>query len=809
VNVRFLSFGVAVSSFATIALELALTRIYSVTMYYHFAYMVISLALLGLAISGVVIYLLPKVFLPERTGGFAALFMLLFAVSSLWALSSALDNPISVQNWKDNTGKIVNIYFPAGLPFLCSGFALSLAIAWSKEKIGRVYAFDLIGAAFGCVFLIPVLPLLGGPGAIVMVGAIGAAGAALLALSTAGKQKHILAAVSGGLALFLAFLAITEPTAHRFGLARNPDKFLGRNTVLFEKWNALSQITVARADSDHNWIYIDADAATRLWSGDIQGQGYVAPRRFGEVRVAALVYALRHDGTALIIGPGGGTDVISALYRGAPHVVGVEVNPIIVNSIMHGEYAGYSGHLYDNPRVEVHVDEGRSYVRRSEGGYASIQATLVDTWAASSSGAFTLSENNLYTVEAFVEFLQHLRPDGVLTVTRWYDRGSPREFLRLVSLARAALEKSGVAPADAYKHIVLATDNERRASLLLCRAEFTVDDLRTLVQTTTADRLTLLYAPGGGDVPRAAGDPFLASFLEAPSATEFLRKLPYDASAPTDDRPFYFYTLRPSELGSVISQMDHLEKNNLGVAILLLLLGISTALTLALVILPLALFRRQALRAPRGPKLRVLTYFLTLGFGFILVELGFMQEFVLFLGHPIYALAVVLAVLLASSGTGSALSGWGCGRFGLHGFVQRTIAALGAVLLLYALLLGHLFHALVGLVLPIRIVIAAVLVLIPGLLMGSLLPTGVRRTNLVAPELVPWAWGLNGAASVVGSILAMTLSMNYGFRASLIVGIAIYGIGMLAFPPLLDEPAPASEAVTGGDEKVVASSGAA
>jgi spermidine synthase len=791
---RLFALGVAFASFATIALELMLTRIYSVTMYYHFAYMVISLALLGLAVSGVVIYLLPRVFEDKRVPMFGAGFMLLFALGARWALDGAVQNPISLSNWQANTDKLLAIFVPAGLCFLASGFALSLAITSARDNIGRIYAYDLIGAAAGCLFVIPALPSLGGPGAILMVGAFAAAAAVLFALSsspavTARAASYGAAGLAAVICLWMAYSAATEKTERRFGLARNPEKFLGNREVLFEKWNALSQITVGPGGHDHHWIFIDADAATRLWSGEIKKGGYESPRQVGEVRVAALVYALRHDGTALIIGPGGGTDVISALYHGAPRVVGVEVNPIIVDSIMKGRFAEYSGNLYSDPRVEVLVDEGRSYIRRATEPFASIQATLIDTWAASSSGAFTLSENNLYTVEAFGEFLDHLRTDGIITVTRWYDAGAPKEFLRLVALARAALEQRGVAPADVRKHIVLATDNERRASLLLARSEFSAQDLAKVGETAVAAHLRLLYLPGPASA-NPGRDGFLASFIEAPSAKDFLGHLAYNASPPTDDKPFYFYTLRPEQMLDVLSQMTGLERNNLGVAILLLLLGVSTLLTVVLVILPLALFRRDVLRVEKGAKLRLLAYFLTLGFGFILVELGFMQQFVLFLGHPIYALAVVLSMLLLASGLGSAFSGRGMAIYGLVGFVRRAIACLAGILLLYALVLGHLFHALIGLALPLRIFIAAVLVLVPGLFMGALLPSGVRRANALSPDLVPWAWGLNGAASVVGSILAMTVSMNFGFTMALLIGISVYLLGLLALPAAKESSVP-------------------
>ncbi|HEY0709283.1 MAG TPA: hypothetical protein VGG33_20905, partial [Polyangia bacterium] len=624
----------------------------------------------------------------------------------------------------------------------------------------------------------------------------GALSAALFAWSAGdqanGKARAGVGIVGVVIAIGLFVLAAGEDQAQRFGAARNPDKFLGRRPVEFEKWNSFSQITVAPAGaSDHKWIFIDADAATRIWSGDIAKDNYVAPRRIGEVRVASLVYAIRHDRTALIIGPGGGTDVISALHHGVPKVVGVEVNPIIVNDVVKGRYAGFTGDLYRNPKVHVVVDEGRSFIRRSGETYGSIQATLVDTWAASSSGAFTLSENNIYTVEAFEEFLGRLAEGGVISVTRWYDASQPKEYLRLLAVAREALEKRGVAPTEVHRHFVLAVDNERRGTLLLGRDPLTPADVQTLADKAQEGSLRLLFAPHRPTGPQGTADgaalvahedAFLTSFLRAPSAQDFLARLPYDAGPVTDDRPFFFYNLRPADLLSLVGRLTSIEINNLGVAILLALLLASIVLTALLVLLPLIIFERHALREERGRKLRVLGFFLCLGLGFILVEIGFMQTFVLFLGHPIYSLAVVLASLLAASGFGSALSGRGVARFGLRGNVRVAIGALAAVLVVYAFALKPFFHALLGAPLFVRIILSVILVFIPGLLMGALLPSGVRAANQLGAGTVSWAWGLNGAASVVGSILAMALSMNVGFTLALLVGIAVYGLGLVAFP---------------------------
>ena len=785
---RLFAFAVGLASCSTIAFELLLTRIFSVTMYYHFAYMVISIAMLGLSISGVGIYLFPSFFCRRRTSLLAALFMLVFALLVLWTLRTALANPISLSTWRANLGRLGLLYLSAGLTMLAPGFAISLAIANARERIGQVYAFDLGGASFGCILIIPAISAFGGPGALVACAGVAAIAACLFALSSGGdsspRTRYGFGVIAAATAAVLFVLAAGENSAGRFGLARNSEKFLGNRKVLFEKWNSFSQITVAPAGApDHLWIFIDADAATRLWSADVAKRHASEPRRYSEVRASSLVYALRHEHPALIIGPGGGTDVIAALDHGVPKVVGVEVNPIIVEDIVRGRYADYDGDLYRDPRVHVVVDEGRSFIRRSGEDYGSIQATLVDTWAASSSGAFTLSENNIYTVDAFEEFLAHLAPGGIIAITRWYDASNPKEFLRLVALGRLALERRGVPSTEIVRHFALVADEERHGTMLLNRDAFTAEDAARLRQVASERGLHLLFAPQVDVGVAAAGeDVVLGAYLRASSGTDFLGKLPYDASPTTDDRPFFFYSLRPMDMLSVLGRLKDIEKDNLGVAVLLVLLLLSSTLILLLVVVPLAVFERKALREDRTMKMRVLGYFLSLGMGFILVEIGFMQKFVLFLGHPIYSLVVVLASLLLASGLGSALSGAGLRRFGNQGYVRRAIVALAAVLALYAVLLSPLFHAFLGLPLGVRIPIAVVLVFIPGLLMGTLMPAGVRTANELGTGTVAWGWGLNGAAGVVGSVLAVTVSINYGFNVALAIGVLVYLAGMTLFP---------------------------
>lgn len=771
------SFAVAAASMATIALELVLTRIYSVTMYYHFAFLAISVALLGLATAGSTIFVLPRLFTSARAPRLASVFMLGFAVASLWALAAAVTSPISLTGWTANLGRLAHVYVAAAAPLVCSGFAISLAIANAGDAIERIYMVDLIGAGIGCVLIVPAIGLFGAPGAVLIVGALGALAALLFAL-VEQSRRNILILMSSLAVVALAVLGIREAADHRFGIVRNPAKFIGNRNVLFEHWNSFSQITVAPAgDSDHLWIFIDGDAATRLWKAPAVVAEPDPRLRIPEIRAAALVYALRPKGPAAIIGPGGGTDVISALRAGVARVVAIEINPIIIDRVVRGQFAALAGNLYTRPDVDVVIDEGRSYLRRTDDRFATIQATLVDTWAASSSGAFTLSENNLYTVEAFEEFFAALAPGGIVSITRWYDARSPAEFVRLLAIARTALERRGIDPSHSHDHIAVVTDGERRASLLVSRDPLSEADLSHLEQLIASAHVAALYVPG-----RARPDSLLARVLETPALSDALATLPYLASPTTDNQPFFFYH---QHLGDVLRRIGSAptgQVNDVGLYILIVLLGFSTLTAIAFVIAPLVVFRRRDLAVMRGPKLRVVAYFACLGLGFILVEIGFMQQFVLFLGHPVYSLAVVLSSLLIASGIGAAASAWLARRFGevrAHWFAVGTlVVVLGG----YALALTPLFNALIGLPLGARVAIAIGFVTLPGLGMGTFVPRGVRTANAIGSGLVAWGWGVNGATSVIGSTLAVVLPINFGFRFVLVVGLSVYVLAGLVLP---------------------------
>jgi predicted membrane-bound spermidine synthase len=753
-RVRFL--GVALVSLATLALELTLTRLFSATMFYHFAFLAISLALFGSGASGVFLYVLRPRLEGEGTGRLLALFSALYAVATVAALLVILSHPLSpVAPGLSTLASLAWIYGAAALPFFFAGCVVTLAVtAWARD-ITRLYLFDLGGAAAGCLALVPMLGLLGAVDAVLLVAAI----ALLAGFLLSGRRWRL-----GLLAAAAALVAGNHATGW-IGLRES--KGLSEDIVLFSKWNSFSRVTVTRTgDPDELLVFIDSDAATILFrdASDLDRHRDLADRAEG------LAYQLGGREKVLVIGPGGGLDVILARLHGAKDVTAVEVNPIVARDVVSAEpFRTYSGRLYEQPGVRLVVDEGRSFLRRSRESYDLIAATMVDTWAATAAGAFALSENNLYTVEAFSDYLDRLSPGGVLSMNRWY-QDPPDQLLRIVALGRAALAARG--EADAGRHFVIVRGPREgmpltTATVLLKRSPFTDAEVESIEAFARRRELELLYTPR----TRPASD--LTRLVTARDPAAVWRASPNDVSPTTDDRPFFFQTVRP---GSVLSKRwarGEWRRTNLGTLVLSGLVVITAFVVVAFVLGPLLLVRRRLAGTARRARLPFLLYFACLGAGFIVVEVVLVQKCVLFLGHPAYALTVVLFALLLWSGLGSFASG----RFPEDRLARRlrwVIVAVAGLVVLAVLVLSPLFYALVHLAAPWRILITVAALAPLGLALGMPMPTGIRLLHERAPELIPWAWGVNGAASVLGSVGAVALAMVVGFNAALLTGAALY-----------------------------------
>jgi predicted membrane-bound spermidine synthase len=758
VPVRFL--GVALVSLATLVLELTLTRLFSATMFYHFAFLAISLALFGSGASGVFLYVARPRLDEARTAHLLGVCSALFAATTIVALVVILSHPLNpAAPGLKTLGSLAWIYGAAALPFFFSGSVITLAItAWAPE-ISRLYLFDLAGAAAGCLLLVPTLSLLGAIDTVLAVAVVALLGGLLLS----GKRW---------LVPLVGFAAALVGLNHATGmLALSESKGLSEQGMLFSRWNSFSRVTVVQQeDPDRQLIFIDSDAATVIY----RDGGNVGRHPELRDRVEGLAYHLGGRDKVLIIGPGGGVDVIIARLHGARDVTAVELNPLVARDVMSSEpFLSFSGRLYQQPGVRLVVDDGRSFLRRSREQHDLIVATMVDTWAATAAGAFALSENNLYTVEAFHDYLERLSPDGILSMTRW-NQTPPDQLLRLVSLGREVLRVRG-ADAPGRHFIIVRGPHEgmplTTATVLLKKSPFSPEEVERAEAFARRLGLELLYTP------RTRPPSDLTRLITAADPSGLWSTFPSNIAPPRDNSPFFFQSVRLEKLVSRRWTMGEWRRTNLGTVVLFGLVAMTALVVVAFILGPLLLVRRRLQATPRKGRLAFLLYFATLGAGFIVVEVVLLQKCVLFLGHPAYALTVVLFALLLFSGLGSFLSG----RIpddALPAALRRAILLVVALIVATVLALSPLFYGLVHLDALWRVPIT-ILALAPlGLALGMPMPTGIRILVQRAPELIPWAWGVNGAASVLGSVGAIALGMLWGFDQALLAAAGLYLVGL-------------------------------
>jgi len=768
-------FGVALISGSLLITELSLTRIFSVTMYYHFAFMAISIALFGLSASGVYVFLMRDRWRDRAIEALLGTHALAYAAVTGIALAILVRIRVDLTYTPANLAWISLVYLVSALPFFFGGSTISIAIARLSKSVNAVYAADLLGAGAGCVVLIPVVNLFGAPGAIVTSALLGIG--ATFCFTARGRAAAGATAAALMTAAALGAFAVGVTKNHQSG------------QVLFSKWNSFSRIGVYNTSfnawslsprytgpvPDDRLMDIDSAAATQIirFDGDLKKVSYL------EYELTALGYRLfdKSSFDALVIGTGGGRDLLSALVFGATHIDGVEINPIIVNDVMRGKFRDYSGGVYDHPGVTITVEDGRSFVRRSPKQYDIIQASLVDTWAATAAGAYSLSENSLYTVEAFDDYLDHLTDRGVLSISRWVFDG-----LRLVSLAQEACARRGWNAAD---HVAII-QQDRVATFLLKKTPFTADETALLAKAAEDLEFTVMYLPGRPPQTFDDGRDQYTRLLLARDRQAFYRDSPLDVTPTTDDRPFFFHTTRLRNHWSVapilrLFGLHVVRADNPGswgtggLTALIILLTISTGLIVLFVLGPLALTSRAALGTDWFASL---AYFGCLGAGFMLIEVALLQRFVLLLGHPVYSLTVTLFSLLVGTGLGSML-----GRRVPDARVRRaTMFACGGVAViavLWASVLPSVVQTAIAAPLAVRISVAVALMLPAGMVMGMPLPGGVRLLAMRQPQLIAWAWGINGALSVLGATLAVFIAMNWGFSITLLSGAVLYGAAAL------------------------------
>ena len=633
--------AVALTTLATLLLELSLTRIFSVVFYYHFAFLAISIALFGLGTGGVFSYVV--------LGWPGTLFRKLGWLSASNCVFVMIAVLTVVLQKGELTGvQLLLVYFSNALPFFCSGIIVSLVISETIECVNRVYLFDLTGAAGGCLLLVLMLRTFGGPNTAVAVGIVFAAAAAIW-FNLAGDRAGRVASVS--LALLLTLFVVLNLKQGWIDVRYTKGQPLRADE--FHKWNEFSRIALELEDGRQQ-ISIDGDAATRIAPFDLDHLT-AQDRRELLNQGASLPYNIRPGAKTLIIGSGGGWDIARAIASGSHDVTGVEINPIVADTIMRLKFPTLSHRLYLRPEVHIQVEDGRTFIRRSPGKFQVMQATLVDTWASTAAGAFALSESYLYTTDAFHDYLAHLTDDGVLTITRWSFE-PPRESLRLLSLAIVALNEMG--EKEAWRNVIVGREWPSelkkfgaRDTVLIARKPFSPADIARAKAAIGEARMTPVYLPGER-IPNR-----FTALLRSADPLRYERNYEFDITPVNDNRPFFFYIVQPRDLftffgGANRASADY--KANKAVPLLFELLAISLFAVAVMILLPPVLLG-TCIPCDRSVRIFLL-YFLAIGVGYVLIEVALIQKFVLFLGHPTYALTVVIFSLLLSSGLGSFFS---------------------------------------------------------------------------------------------------------------------------------------------------------
>jgi len=786
-------------------LQILQSRILSVITWYHLAFFAVSIAMFGLTTGAIYVH---KRF-PSSCDSIS---LELSRLSRLFAIAVPVSLGIQcslVLTYSRSFTMLVTwalLGLALALPYFFAGAIVSLALTRSPFSVSITYGFDLMGAAGGCLLVLALLNLTDGPSAVVWTACLGAAAAILFSESRGLARSPRPSVWSSNLfllAVLIGFATLNGGTLHGLQPVLVKDAVDHRSSDIdYEQWNSFSRIRVYPPSVGEPTLWgrsprwpgnftisqrgmnIDGSASSSMY----EFPGLPAAADFLRYDVTNLAHCLPGHVQTAVIGVGGGRDVLAAKAYGAANVSGVELNPIFVKLLTtHPVYSKYAG-LQSLSGVELIADEGRSWFSRTSKKFDLIQMSLVDTWASTGAGAFTLSENGLYTVEAWCLFLSHLNPGGVFTVSRWYAPGDVNETGRMISLAAASLLQLG--KTDPSRHVYVAS-MDRIATLVLSIDPITPEQLRLLDHTVEELGFTRLLSPDGSP------SPVLTAISRSPTRLELERNTSsyvLDLTPPTDNRPFFFNMLplgrlNASTVKAIRNKTGVGSGNLIAVLTLLVIFLVSLVLVICAVVFPLKSSIHKV-----GQRLvwSGTGYFFLIGVGFMLTEMGLLQRMSVFLGHPVYSLAVTLFSLILSTGLGSFLTS----IMPLNRRVRLAVwsGLTAAVLLCLPLILSRILTNYADGIVPRALSCLAAIVPV-GILLGFGFPSGMRLVNAIDARPTPWFWGINGAAGVLGGSLSIMISLANGINTTFIISAVCYG----ALAPLASiglfaaNPAPRSE----------------
>lgn len=795
-----------------LAYEILLMRLFSIIQWHHYTYMIISLALLGYGLSGAVIALNQRWLLARFERVFLAN-LCLFGLSAVGCFLLAQQIPFHAEEmlWDfRQTAWLFLAYILLSLPFFFAANAVALAMTRYQQLISRIYAYDMAGAGIGSLAIIGLLFIVNPLLALYILGSLALLVALLASWELRPKTVTLLWWLQSRTTYIITTLTVSIVA---LWIWTYDDLQLSTYKGLSQTLRITARQVVAEHSSPLGLINVVESPVIPLRYAPglslnaqmeppaqlgifTDGEGMSAITRFPQSlnelayldqMTTAAPYQFRKLQRVLILGAGGGKDVLQALLHKVPEIDAVELNPQIIK-LVRKDYAEYAGNIYGLDNVRIHTADARGYVTSSDRTYDLIQLALLDAFGASGTGLYALHENYLYTVEALKTYLQHLSPDGYLALSRWTSI-PPRDTLKLFVTAIDALRESGMP--DPARQLLLIR-SWQTSTLIIKNGVINDKEITGLKEFCDKNAFDLIYYPGiiqqeanrYNKLPQA--DFFIgAQALLSEQRQTFLARYKFNLQPASDDKPYYFNFFKWSTLPELLNLRNRggLALVESGYLVLIAVLIQAILASLLLILLPHWLMSRQkkTIRPQINPA-RIVVYFSALGLAFLFIEIAFIQKFILFLHHPMYAASVVLSSFLIFAGLGSAWSRQKQTTFSLMRSTGYAIIGIVCLSLIYLLGLGAVFEGLMTLPIWGKVAVTIILIVPLAFCMGIPFPSALTRLGELAPNLIPWAWGINGCASVLSAVLATLIAIHAGFSTVIVMAGFLYLVAWLTFP---------------------------
>lgn len=816
--------GIFVLSMSTLALQALFIRLFSISLWYHFAFMIVSIALLGFGASGT--YL--SIFLKNNTNNedqenekrgllknkyYLSRFSFLFSLTTI--LSYLIFNLVPFDPYRIAFDKIQFLYlfiWYLGLtaPFFFSGVCLGILLSQKSEKVHIVYFYNLVGSSIGSFFVVLTIPIFGGEKLVLLIACFGIIASFLFlpkyqtdfsnyknlftklsSIFTKSKNRFILVNIFSFI-LIIILIIFTPPF---FQIRMAPQKTLSQllnfpdSKILLTEWNAFSKVDVIESDKIHSapglslkfpdpppkqiGITTDGDDLSPITFCDNTKNTtdflYYLP--------SYIAYVLKPNSNVVLMNPGGGLDILSALQNNCKKITIVEKNPILIN-LLKEDYRDFNGNILNSSKVKVINDNDRNFIASSKKKYDLIFLCLDDSYKVVTAGTYGLGENYEYTVEAIKQYYNHLEINGILCISRWLQL-PPSESLKIFSTILSSLDELNIKDPQDY---VCAIRSFSTSFIMVKNGKFSNEEKQGVKDFCDERGFDLIYfsniMPDEINKNIKINKPYYYECFSKIIGIDkeyFINEYEFDVSPTTDNKPFFFHFFKPSHIPKILASYGKTWQpfGGGGYLILFALLLISVLLSIMLIIIPLIIRgKRFNLKVS---KWQIFVYFSAIGIGFLFIEIPLMQKFILYLGHPIYSVSTVLFSILFFSGLGSLILGKDTKYFTLK------ICALLILILILLMLSPVLLKNLMAYPFYIRF-ISCILILAPiGFLMGVPFPMGIRLTSEISSELIPWAWSINGFASVISSILATIFAISWGFNSVLIMSFFAYLLALISF----------------------------